>query len=165
MDRYDEYVVKAKPQVTGPIGIIGGVILALLGLFTFLTLSSAGIILLAGGVALCVFSKESMDLEYEYIFTNGDIDVAKVIAKKRRKNILSIESSSIAKMDRGDSDRVKNDMSLGKLRIKEFLGKEDPNPIAFYVGEGDNQYMLLLDLNDTCIEHMKAILKSKSEIR
>ena len=164
MDRYDEYVVKAKPQVTGLIGIIGGVLLTLVGLF-LLGLTSAGVLVLVGGIALCVFSKESMDLEYEYIFTNGDIDVAKVIAKKRRKNILSIEASKIAKMDRGDSDRVKNDMSLGKLKVKEFLGKEDPNPIAFYIGEGDNQYMLVLDLNDTCIEHMKSILKSKSEIR
>ena len=165
MDRYDEYVVKAKPQMVGLIGIIGGVLIALAGVFVLLTLSGMGLLLVVGGFALCAFSKDSMDVEYEFIFTNGDIDVAKVIAKKRRKNVHSVELSKIAKMDRGDSDRVKNDMSLGKLKVKTYLGKEDPNPIAFYVGEGDNQYMLVLDLNDACIEHMKNTLKSKSEIR
>lgn len=165
MDRYDEYCVKAKLQPVGMLGIIGGVLLILIGAFIFFTLSTGGILIVALGFVLCTFSKDSMNVEYEYIFTNGDIDVAKVIAKKRRKNILSVGVDSIAKMARGDSDKVKNDMSLGKMKIKKYLGKDEPNPIAFYVGEGDDQYMLLLDLNDACLEHMKSVLKVKSEIK
>lgn len=165
MDRYDEYCVKAKLQGAGILGIAGGVLLILVGAFIFFALTTAGILIIALGFVLCTFSKDSTNVEYEYIFTNGDIDVAKVIAKKRRKNILSVGVDSIAKMDRGDSDKVKNDISLGKMKIKKYLGKDDPNPIAFYVGEGDNQYLLLLDLNDTCVDHMKSVLKVKSEIK
>ena len=165
MDRYDEYVVKAGIQGKGLLGFIGGILLILAGLFVMLTIFGGGAFVIVGGVLLCTFFKDFANVEYEYIFTNGDIDIAKVIGKSRRKEIFSVGADSIAKMAKVDSDKVKNDMSLGKMKIKKFLGKEEQNPIAFYVGEGDDQYMLLLDLNDKCIDHMKSVLKVKSEIK
>ena len=42
-------------------------------------------------IALDVFLFRSMDVEYEYLFVNGSLDIDKIMAKSRRKNIFSME--------------------------------------------------------------------------
>ena len=38
-------------------------------------------------IALDVFLFRSMDVEYEYLFVNGSLDIDKIMAKSRRKNM------------------------------------------------------------------------------
>ena len=42
-------------------------------------------------IALDVFLFRSMDVEYEYLFVNGSLDIDKIMAKSRRKNMFSME--------------------------------------------------------------------------
>lgn len=44
-----------------------------------------------GGFRLVI----SFDIEYEYIFTNGELDIDKVIAKRERKRLLTVEVKTI----------------------------------------------------------------------
>lgn len=37
------------------------------------------------------FMVQNMDVEYEYSFTNGELDVDKIIAKKKRREMLSVD--------------------------------------------------------------------------
>lgn len=40
-------------------------------------------------IALDVFLFRSMDVEYEYLYVNGELDIDKIMAKSRRKRIFS----------------------------------------------------------------------------
>ena len=59
-----------------------------------------------GGFYLC----QNLDLEYEYIYTNGDLDVDKIIAQRSRKRLITVnvkEASDIGKADDAkDSERT-----------------------------------------------------------
>ena len=49
-------------------------------------------------IALDVFLFRSMDVEYEYLFVNGSLDIDKIMAKSRRKNMFSMEMTDLEMM-------------------------------------------------------------------
>ena len=53
----------------------------------------------------------SFDVEYEYILTNGELDVDKITNKKRRKRLLTIHCKSFT--------------AFAKVGDKEFLSEEN----------------------------------------
>ena len=68
-----------------------------------------------------------------------------------------------------EDERVANDLSIGKYKVKKFVGKNmaenGGRPIAIYVGEEENQFIYVLDLDDDCIEHLNQVLKTKSSVK
>lgn len=87
-DFYTEQLVKRKTT--------GGTVLAKAGLIALTVVAAAlipvlpfGIIIAAAMVALDIFMFRGMDLEYEYLYVNGDLDIDKVMAKSKRKRIFS----------------------------------------------------------------------------
>ncbi|MEG0615013.1 MAG: hypothetical protein RR540_04590 [Oscillospiraceae bacterium] len=69
----------------------------LLGMFAVAVLLSAGC--LYGAFYLI----SNFDVEYEYIVTNGEIDIDKVVAKRKRKRLLSAKVSSFKDFGRYSS--------------------------------------------------------------
>ncbi|MBQ8824122.1 MAG: hypothetical protein IJZ64_02715 [Ruminococcus sp.] len=43
-----------------------------------------------------------MNIEYEYIFTNGEIDIDKIIAKRKRVHLVTIKTEQFEKFDKWD---------------------------------------------------------------
>ncbi|MBQ1433366.1 MAG: hypothetical protein IIZ09_09755 [Ruminococcus sp.] len=97
MDSFKEQIIKkqktSRDSMMKTIYIIGTVVLASLVMLIGLTMTfmlPIGFIIAAliiyGGYRLI----QGLDLEYEYIFTNGELDVDKVIAAKSRKNLVTV---------------------------------------------------------------------------
>ena len=163
MDRYDEKLIIAKTPVSSILLFVLAILITVIAAALCILTPPLGALLLAGGIALIVFSKDGLSTEFEYIITNGDIEIAKVLAKKKRKNLVLIEASSIARMALASDERVANDINIGKYKVRKYIGKEDSeNRVAIYVGEGDNQDIYLLDLDEKCISHMNQMIKAKS---
>lgn len=57
--------------------------------------TSVGVLFIAGIWWLAVKLIHSRDVEFEYILTNSDLDVDKIMAKKGRKRIISIDFKNI----------------------------------------------------------------------
>ena len=93
MDIYREQIVPKSPTkmdtlkkiCVGFIAIMLAAVLFLLSGFfnlTFIGLIFAGVFIYFGFYLI-----SSFDTEYEYIVTNGEIDIDKIIAKRKRKKI------------------------------------------------------------------------------
>lgn len=101
MDNFAEQLVKRNEtssdktkRILKAVGGTAGTIV--LALFGFLTLgnppvSFIGFALAVGAGYGTFFLVQSSYIEYEYAFTNGELDIDKIIAKKRRKSLLSVE--------------------------------------------------------------------------
>lgn len=61
--------------------------LAMMGFFVMVILA---VLILAGGVWLL----GNFNVEYEYILTNNDLDIDKVIGKRKRKRMISLDVST-----------------------------------------------------------------------
>jgi len=76
---------------------IGGVTFAFFaGQFFAVGLLSALIPLIVLGVCYLLYRfGQSLYVEYEYTFTNGELDVDKIVARKRRKRVISLDVRGI----------------------------------------------------------------------
>ena len=117
-DTLVECAVKRKTNVKNLalLGLIIGLMVVAFAFFIFYFRS--GIMFLIG-ILLCVLISKitSMcDEEYEYIFLNGDLEFAKIIGKKKRKELISVtmnevelvaplSSDKLAPYEKGDSSR------------------------------------------------------------
>ncbi|MCR5543255.1 MAG: DUF6106 family protein [Eubacterium sp.] len=167
MDRYDERLIKSKPGADAYIFMGMSILVTLMGILLILTFWALpiGILLLALGIFMITKAVKGLSVEYEFILTNGDIDISKIKGKSKRVELGTIEADNITIMDRADSDYVKNDVSRRAVKIRKFTGPDNPEGnIAIYVGDDNDKRLFLFDFDDKCTEHMKAVLKTKSRI-
>ena len=97
MDVFCEYIVKVKKNpvelTISALGIILAVSLLGFSLFFFFTPFSSFVLLIDAGVVYGAYILIThFNVEYEYILTNGDIDIDKIIAKRKRKRVLSFST-------------------------------------------------------------------------
>ena len=101
MDNFTEQLVK-KAETSASRNrrimlVVSGIILtAALALLAFIQLDRPllaflGMILSAAAGYGTYFIVQGTYVEYEYTFTNGELDIAKIIAKKKRVEMLSVE--------------------------------------------------------------------------
>ena len=93
-DFYTEQLI--KKQTTGKDRMIK-ILLILLTVVSVLIIFifPFGIILPVALIALDVFMFQRMDVEYEYLFVNGDLDIDKIMHKARRKRVCSVNINDV----------------------------------------------------------------------
>lgn len=97
MDVFCEYIVKVKKNplemALSVLGVIVGVILLGLSMpFLFSAISSIVLLIDAAAIYGVYILITHFNVEYEYILTNGDLDVDKIVAKRKRKRMLSFST-------------------------------------------------------------------------
>ena len=99
MDIFMEYIVKHKPAIKDRLLqvliILGGVLLFIGVFFLLPYLASFGFIALAGVIFLVYVLASRFNVEYEYILTENYLDIDRIIAKRNRKRVVSLDLKEI----------------------------------------------------------------------
>lgn len=141
MDVFFEQIVKMKMTakelllyvaVWGIAGIVVFFALAFLGQFSFIV--AIGLIYAAWKISSRFF------VEYEYIFTNGDLDFDKIIAKSARKRVASINCSRVEKYGKYNW-AAKPSASVKK--VYTFCNQKDPNAL-YMIAPNKNEGTVLI---------------------
>lgn len=101
MDNFAEQLVKKNETasdkakrvtmaVVGTVVTLSLILLAIMQLQSFL-MATLGIILSVATAFGTFYLVQSSMVEYEYTFTNGELDIDKIIAKKKRTEMLSVD--------------------------------------------------------------------------
>lgn len=110
MDTFAEQLVSKAQNSTDTIKKIivlagGGVIVALLLYLTFIF--PLTFILAAGAIYAIYLLLTGLNIEYEYTVTNGTLDIDKIIAKRKRINMISADVKDFTAFGNySDSDDV-----------------------------------------------------------
>ena len=114
MDNFAEQLVKKEMSGSDRVkkglilaGGISAVLILTAGSLLMLghsLISFVGLILAAGAGYGTFFLLQSMNIEYEYTFTNGELDIDKIIAKKKRKSLLSTDTGKFTAFGKYDED-------------------------------------------------------------
>lgn len=161
MDTYVEQIVairKSPMERLLQIGIIVlGVILILtcgmlyvagaLGMFSLLFV----VLAVAVGYGIYYFASQ-LNLEYEYIFTNGDFDVDKIISKRSRKRVLSGQCRFISEFGHYDPDQLA--ARRFDSRIVACTVDEEACYAVFSLDEGA-EALLIFSPNEKMLNAMK----------
>jgi uncharacterized membrane protein len=130
MDIFHEQIVK-KPnsglRIAAKAGIMAGFLLlaaaALVLLFGFFPMNT---LLVALFVYLGWYLSTGLSVEYEYILTNNDLDIDKIIAKRKRKRLISIKMPTLTEFTPlTDANR-----DAGERTLISCAGNDFPSVIA-----------------------------------
>lgn len=98
MDILVEQIVKKRntsADTAKKAGIILGLSLSVVIVFVFFSwLMPINLFVAAGLIYIEFMLITGFDCEYEYIVTNGEIDIDKIIAKRKRKRLLTVKTSA-----------------------------------------------------------------------
>ena len=148
-DFYTEQLI--KKQTTGKDRMIK-ILLILLTVVSVLIIFifPFGIILPVALIALDVFMFQRMDVEYEYLFVNGDLDIDKIMHKARRKRVCSVNINDVeilAPADSGDARQYQ------RAKTQDYTSASgSKNVYALVVNEKGVLKKILFEPNDTIVE-------------
>jgi hypothetical protein len=99
MDIFHEQIVK-KPssalRMLAVVGIVLGFLVLAAGAFIFLgAFPPMNMIVVGLFLWLGWHLSTGLSIEYEYILTNNDLDIDKIIAKRKRKRLISIKMETL----------------------------------------------------------------------
>ena len=101
-DVFVEYLVKRKNttkiMLLKALIVLGAIVFSLIMLivsFMFSTFSFIFWCLIVAGIYGAVYLMRTFKVEYEYIVTNGEMDVDKIMAQQRRKRLITINFRNI----------------------------------------------------------------------
>lgn len=101
------------------------------------------------------------NLEFEYSFTNGDITVDKIIAKRKRKRVVSFDAKNILEMKEVGTNTVSTGNGIANVyRAGEFKNGAGGWYILFS-RDGANRNVLLFSPNEKVLTAMKPFLPVK----
>lgn len=107
MDAIKEYMITRYQDMKDKLKIFGLVFLCCLALaaaFFFLPVIGEflGFIIFGVGFGFygCYYYASMKRIEYEYIFINGDMDIDKIMGRRKRKRLATIEMSTLTQFGR-----------------------------------------------------------------
>jgi hypothetical protein len=134
MDTFIEKIVAKKKDAKDKL-ITAGVILAAFILtpvvFNIPIVNNFGLIIVVGMVYFVYRIITSRNIEYEYIVTNGDLDIDKIIAQRKRKRIFSANCREFDIVARVQSDKFTSSVQDIKNRFE--VASEVNSPDAYFI--------------------------------
>ena len=144
-------------------------ILAMMGLSSLMSLrfSIPAVVyfVVFGGLAVLLwFKKDNLRVEYDYTFTNGDLDVGKVFGNARRKLMTSLNMKNVemaGMVTHQSFQRFMNDNSVKKHNWFVNRGAK----LSYFYFQKENQkhenlkHVIVLELSDEMLTMLKPYLK------
>lgn len=156
MDVFVEQIVAIKKTGKDFAAYVGIVLLSLILMFiAYLFLTSVFIAVAAAVIfgAYKLFLR--LNIEYEYIVTNGTMDIDKIIAKSSRKRMISFDVSSIQRIEKYSGILPSNI----EKECLFFCDKNDDNSfVVYYKEDGKQQKTFVFAPNERVRESIKSIL-------
>ena len=117
------------------------------------------ITVVCGGLAfLCWRQKDNFRVEYDYSFTNGTLDVSKVLNNRRRRYLCSVEVKDVIRCGPATGPAFKKTLAEPGIKVHNFFLNRDAKLYFFYFAKKGVKHVLVLELNDEMI----AVMRSKS---
>lgn len=148
-DFYAEKLVKKKS--TGKDVLIKAVLIALtvLALLSvFVVIFGVFLVLLMIGLDLLII--RSLDVEYEYQYFNGDIDIDKIMHKERRKNVFSANIKDMELLAPSGTPKLD---SYGNASVYDFTSGYGNAPVyEMIIAENGVTKRVLFEPDDKMVE-------------
>lgn len=157
MDNFkEEVVVRKQGRAVSAIGfVMCWILIVAFGLYGMIGLSSilsldfqvANFVsfIVGGGVAFLLYRyKDNFRTEYEYTFTNGEMDVAKVLGNSRRKQLTTVRMREMEAGGWADTDAFDRYLSMKDVkRLDYFLNGKSRLYYLFFIRDGKKTLLLI----------------------
>lgn len=163
LDNFKEDIVCRRNRLIPDIlYIISWVLVVVFGLYAMMmlqvvfyefSLSSLLVTLVSAGLAVLVFlRKDELKLEYEYTFTNGSLDFAKVMCSAKRKELGSMTVANVAAMGHVAHDSFHKFLAQKDVEKKNWFLNRDGNLFYFYYVKDNKKHMIIIEPSEEMVD-------------
>ena len=155
-DGYEEILVKRQKSASDM--LLRGLVIALAVVPVIVgVLCVSPLFLLIGaviGVLGYYLILPNFDLEYEYLYVNGDIDIDKIMSKRKRKRVGSFTKDNLEIMAPTGSDQLASYVKNGKV-LDYTSGDPQKKTWTLVFGSERTSEIVKLELTDTIAQDMR----------
>lgn len=148
-DFYTEQLIKkqtSSKDTLKKVGLIAVTVLSVLLAFVM----PIGIILPIIMIVIDVLVFQSLNVEYEYAFVNGDLDIDKIMNKSRRKRLISVDAEQMILLAPVGSVEL---MQYKKAKTCDYTsGNNNANVYALIATDKGETRQILFEPNETIVE-------------
>ena len=161
-DLYSELLVKKDKTAKDSLLKYGLIVLTVLAVFAGLIITPLALIIaVALGIA-CYFVIPKTDVEYEYLFINGDFDIDMIMSKTKRKKVKSFKLSEADLAAPLDSHRMDYYNSNQKLKVQDFSsGNPEHRRFAIICRDGADTCKVIIEPDEILAKTMRNTAPSK----
>ncbi|MFP4697548.1 MAG: DUF6106 family protein [Eubacteriales bacterium] len=98
----------------------------------------------------------NQNVEYEYIFTSGELDFDKVLNKRKRKKVTSIDAKSIIIMAPALSSEHKSEFNSYSKKYDCSSGEITEKTYVIMISRNKNKIKILFEPNNKILEAIKS---------
>lgn len=108
-------------------------------------------VLLLGALAMgivCYFVLPRFDLEYEYLYVNGELDIDKIMSKQKRKKCASYDMNLLEILAPSNSHELDSFRNKQGLKVRDFTSRRPDAPsysLVFNLEQGQELVKVELD--------------------
>lgn len=170
-DTFIEQLIKRKNDSMVLLKQIGIAVLAVLilgvggfALLLFPTFSAIILLIMAGAVYGGWLLLTSMNVEFEYIYTNGEMDVDKIMAKRKRKRVTTVRVSSFDEFEPFTLEQYRQ--RRYDITINAAISMQDPDAwYASYRNRDGKKCCLVFSPNENLLKEMQLQYRRKTITR
>ena len=155
-DFYTEQLIKKQANskdMLKKVGLIAITVVSVLLAFVI----PIGIILPIVMIVIDVLVIRSLNVEYEYVFVNGDLDIDKIMNKSRRKRMFSIDAEQMELLAPVGAVEL---MQYKKAKTYDYTSGTGKAPVyALIASDKGEVKQILFEPNETIIEGFFIIRK------
>ena len=169
MDYFKEEVVVSRNRLLGDIlYALSWVLVVVLGLYAFILLQAMmfnfsislllTLLLSAATAVLLFFFKDNFKTEYEYAFTNGSLDFAKVLRSARRKELGSMNVANVAACGHVAHESFQKFLAMKDVNKRNWFLNRDGNLFYFYYVKESRKNMIIIEPSEEMVEMIRHYL-------
>lgn len=164
MDIFLERIIKKKKDTFDKVIIFGSIVLALV--LTTAIISIIGpygfsFILIMGVAYLAYYIISSRRIEYEYALTNGDLDIDKIVAQRKRKRVISANCKEFEIFARLTGDKQNIATGEGATIIKAVSSMDSGSVYFFTLNQKGKKTIVYFEPDDRMLNAIKTIVSRK----
>ena len=169
MDHFkEEVVISRKRFLNDLMYVFCWVLVVLFGVNAFVMLQAVmfsfdvavlAIALLSGAAAAVLFFfKDNFKTEYEYSFTNGSLDFAKVLRSARRKELGSMNVANVAACGHVAHQSFQKYLAMKDVNKRNWFLNRDGNLFYFYYVKENRKNMIIIEPSEEMVEMIRHYL-------
>lgn len=159
-DLYTEVIVKRKATAGDTIKkslLIAGTALSAFAFF-FTPLGILAVLLLAGFALADYFLLPNFNVEYEYLYVNGELDIDKIMSKQKRKRVFSMDIKNLEILAPSQSHALDHYNRSRDLKTFDFSSREESHKTYTMVVKGEKgMQKVIFEPNDVILNDMKRV--------
>lgn len=138
-------------------------LMAMIGLSGVMGMMSGGfnimpvvMLVVFGGLAFLIYRyKDELKSEYEYVFTNGDLDVSKVLNNSRRRYLTSLTMKNVEAAGPVTSPSFQRYVTMPGVKKHNWFLNRDAHLFYFYFVKAGVKHLMVVELSGEMVDLVK----------